>query len=365
MLKGIDIYHKNKIENWDKIKDSGIDFIIHKCTQGSEFVDHLFKERQKEARKRNLFIGSYHFAGKGFLDAKGKLYFVAQDPIVEADLYIKNADPKEGELLILDWEIEYKDPVKWCSTFIQHVFEKTRIKPFLYTNDARAIKYPWPSNWKFWIARYPKNDNGTMQTEPSFKNWSLWQFSSKGKVDGIAGNVDLNYTPLSLPELTGNTSPSPIPSPTGPIKYSQNNPLWKDDFMGSSNLTLGKFGCTTSAICTLASYFGETLTPKDLAKHKELYNSEGKMLWKQLDHILEKLNFLYRYYSFSETVIDDALIKDPNKCVILNVDRGYHWVSALKKTNLGYTCSDPYPFPAKNRNYKNWEISGFTIFVKK
>lgn len=147
-------------------------------------------------------------------------------------------------------------------------------------------------------------------------------------------------------------------------RYSQNDPKWKFHTLGSSQLTLSKFGCTTSSICTLGSYFGETITPGEMASHKELYTPGGLIIWSQLDHILKNLKFLIRVRQFSERIIDDAL-NDPNKCVVINVDRTFHWVAALKKTNLGYTASDPYPYPAVNRNYKNWAVEGCAIFVKK
>ena len=49
--------------------------------------------------------------------------------------------------------------------------------------------------YKFWIARYPYNDNGTVKESLSPKNLNgcvMWQYSSKGRVPGIKGNVDLN-----------------------------------------------------------------------------------------------------------------------------------------------------------------------------
>jgi GH25 family lysozyme M1 (1,4-beta-N-acetylmuramidase) len=346
-----DISHfQNKID-WTKMSE----LCILKCTGGTNYLDPTFKERRQILRNKKLFIGSYHFAGK-YVNG----IYVPQDPIKEVEWYLKNTEYKEGELFILDWEVQHSDPVNWCRNF----WSKFRQVPLMYLNESTFLKYNWPKDWNYWIAKYGTN-NGKMQTPPK-GDWKLWQFTSRGQADGITGNIDLSYTPLSLPELTGITPPTPPSEPTGGIqKYSQNDERWKNDLMGISNSSLGKFGCTTSAICTIASYFGETLTPKDLASHKELYTKNGLIIWNQLNNILTKLNFLYRYYSFSETVIDDALIKDPNKCVVLNVLHNFHWVAAIKKTNLGYTASDPWSYPAINRNYHNKDIGGFAIFVKK
>jgi GH25 family lysozyme M1 (1,4-beta-N-acetylmuramidase) len=51
------------------------------------------------------------------------------------------------------------------------------------------------NNYKIWCARYPKNDNGTIKNNLSvkgLKNIVAWQYSSKGKVPGIVGNVDMD-----------------------------------------------------------------------------------------------------------------------------------------------------------------------------
>lgn len=151
MSKIIDIHHAKIITDWDKIKYP----LILKCSQGTSFSDSKFKERQAEARKRGLYHGSYHFAGKGFLDGNNKLYFVAQDPVEEADWYLKClGEIKDNEMLCLDWEIEHSDPVNWCKKFIERIKEKTGKDCWLYTNDYRALKYDFPKDWKFWIARY-------------------------------------------------------------------------------------------------------------------------------------------------------------------------------------------------------------------
>ena len=51
-------------------------------------------------------------------------------------------------------------------------------------------------DFDFWIARYPRNDTGTYNRNsslrPSYTKAVAWQYSSKGKVEGINGNVDLD-----------------------------------------------------------------------------------------------------------------------------------------------------------------------------
>jgi hypothetical protein len=148
-------------------------------------------------------------------------------------------------------------------------------------------------------------------------------------------------------------------------KFSQNDPLWKREKMGRSNLTIGNFGCTTSCVCDGGSYFGETKTPRYLASFKQLYTAGGLIIWKYIEQIYTHMKFMYRYYSFNEGVIDEYLVRNPNTVVLLNVDRGYHWVFALRKVTGGYECSDPWPFPSKNRVYHHDDVEGFSVLIRK
>ena len=182
---GIDISHWQGNIDWSKIKT---DFVIQKCTEGTTYLDPTYK--QNKVLKPFL---SYHFASGG-------------DPIKEAEWYLKNSN---GETAVLDWEIDHTDPVKWCTSFINHLKGKG-ITCWLYTNDARAIKYPWPKDWIFWIARY-KDYTGDLDWNyaPKFKDWAVWQFTSRGKLNGIIGSVDMNVARDWVFPVQTNTAPVP------------------------------------------------------------------------------------------------------------------------------------------------------------
>ena len=44
-----------------------------------------------------------------------------------------------------------------------------------------------------WVARYG--------SEPKYAKGNIWQYSSKGKVDGIRGNVDMDYSNIDFAKL--------------------------------------------------------------------------------------------------------------------------------------------------------------------
>ena len=62
------------------------------------------------------------------------------------------------------------------------------------------------ANYDFWIARYPSNDRGVYNPnsslKPNPKMAVAWQYSSKGHVNGISGNVDLDVDYDGIINLT-------------------------------------------------------------------------------------------------------------------------------------------------------------------
>lgn len=195
MIRGIDISHWQGKINWPAVKT---DFVFIKATQGTSYVDTRFKENRDGVRKAGILLGFYHFAA-------------GQDPVKEAEHFVSTiGELRANEIVILDWEIEAKDPVGWCRTFLDRVFERTGVRALLYTNMARVQSLNWKrvvdGNYGLWVARYPKPDLGIYipllrPTSGQWPFWVLWQYSSKGKVNGIVGNVDMNHGDINLDVL--------------------------------------------------------------------------------------------------------------------------------------------------------------------
>ncbi len=74
------------------------------------------------------------------------------------------------------------------------------------TGDVPARMAILPAGWR-------PGDDGTGQ----FKgNWSIWQFTSRGSVDGFRGNVDLNLMRNDVFEDLWGAEPDPDPDPGPP-----------------------------------------------------------------------------------------------------------------------------------------------------
>jgi len=190
-LYGVDISHHNKI-NWDKVKT---DFVIAKCTESTTYKDPTYKTNKDQCRNKGILFSSYHFAR-------------GTNAIKEANFFVSNVgNIQGGELLVLDWEISHPATVSWCLQWLKEVERLVGFKPLIYLNSSTAKSLDWTpvikNNTGLWLANYSIND-GTRHENPPTGKWpffAIHQFTSKGKIDGIVGNVDRNYFKGNLETL--------------------------------------------------------------------------------------------------------------------------------------------------------------------
>ena len=84
----------------------------------------------------------------------------------------------------------------------------TALHPPLFTHTADDIK----SHYTIWLAHWVDRTNYSGA-------YAVWQYSEKGKVDGISGNVDLDTCYKDFPTIIkgkglngfGAVKPSPVP----------------------------------------------------------------------------------------------------------------------------------------------------------
>lgn len=364
-MRIIDISHhqEDKIQiKWNKIND----LVLMKATQGDNFLDHEFVENKGEARNRGKYLGSYHFAGKGFLDSNEKLYYVAQDPIKEADWYLKNADWKNGEMLILDWEIQYSNPVEWCRKFRKRIIDKIGIEPVVYLNEYTFLKYAWPSDWKYWIAKYGTN-NGTMQKAPK-GNWIIWQYTSEGKVDGIDGRVDLNFTEKTEQELRGKEADE---KPNIKIE-NQLDKKWAKWYLGKVKTSgFNNFGCFLFCWTYMYSVkMGKQISPSEVDKifiDNGVYS--GDMIISEKAAKVLGLKYYGKEFNIDKPPAWSPSIKEVDFSI--KGGKQQHFVIRIND-ETGRCILDPYEGVKRKINYyeqkvksPNWETKHFSYRLVK
>lgn len=197
-MRGIDTARYQGNIDFQQVRAAGYQFVIQKCTEAVGYKDPTYEKNKANARANGLLFGSYHF-GRG-TDAKK-----------EADWFISQVgDIRPGELLVLDYEIyTLADPASWCLEFSKQVEKRVGFKPLLYTYHGILKSYNWKKcsdyNIGLWAARYYTND-GKYHPEypPTSASWpfvAIHQYTSRGSVPGIVGNVDLNHTEMNIETL--------------------------------------------------------------------------------------------------------------------------------------------------------------------
>lgn len=198
---GLDCSKYQKDITWSKAKSAGIDFAFVKLTEGSTYQEAKFynvKNRIISAKKNGVKIGYYHFARPANV----------VDPIKDADEEIDNFLSEMRKIgfpdlpFVLDieafsninlWKTN-ENMIKYIGRFIDRMAKNNLLtiiysyKSFFDVNIGDMfVKYP------LWIAAYLNNPEKNEPTLPEgYDNWDIWQFTSKGRINGYNGNIDLN-----------------------------------------------------------------------------------------------------------------------------------------------------------------------------
>lgn len=199
--KGCDISHHQGIVDFKRLKDD-VDFIIIKLggsdkRNGGYYIDTRFAHYYKECKKYNIPVGCYWFAGKysrGYARGFDEAEYVRRsikELKFEYPIYI---DFEYGE------NKYKKENTMFCKGFCEYL-ENNRYFVGIYSSDVNGFKLMLNNNelgaYSKWVARY-----GNV---PSYvKKWDVWQYSSKGKLKGVSGNVDLDYSKVNFPKIMKN-----------------------------------------------------------------------------------------------------------------------------------------------------------------
>ena len=187
--KGIDVSSWQGKPDWTKVKKSGIEFAILRIHQKNG-PDTSFEHNYKGCKANAIPIGGYKYSyaltpAQALEEAEDTLSVLAGrglDFPVFYDLEW-NSQRKLGSVAI----------EKIAETFLNRI-KKAGYKVGIYCNMDWHQKVLTEKLRKYdlWIARYPADDNGTIQERLRPDIGVGWQHSSKGKVSGISGNVDMN-----------------------------------------------------------------------------------------------------------------------------------------------------------------------------
>lgn len=215
MLKqGIDISAWQGNIDWDQVKNC-IEAVIIRAGYGKNNIDQKWVPNAEAVRDSSLDVGAYWFS-----------YAYTADMAYMEGCYAANAvKNKFGDKQIpIAFDLEYdsvayaaKKGVKigraeatlFAIRFLTAVKE-FGYRPMLYTNidyirnyfDLGVIRAAIP-DLLLWVACWG--------SEPKDYNMAVWQYSSKGSVAGIIGNVDMDEVYVDMAIRDGAAVPAPVP----------------------------------------------------------------------------------------------------------------------------------------------------------
>lgn len=207
---GVDISEHNGTVDWSKVAKN-VDFAILRIgwvgnTQNK--MDVQFFENYKAAKRAGVKLGAYvYMYTKNALNAKNG-----------AEWILKQIKGLDFELPIYcDMEDETLTKISKAELTNITVAFNEAIKKGGYAVGTYASRYWFDSKldkilrtkYHTWIAHY------TSGTDKYKGEYEMWQNSSKGKVDGVKGNVDTNYLYEDIFDKPATTQPVK-PTPTAP-----------------------------------------------------------------------------------------------------------------------------------------------------
>lgn len=183
---GIDVSHYQGTIDWDKVvhyENNPIKFVYIKATEGSTIKDECYERNITLAKQKGLLVGSYH-------------YFTTRSSAEEQFENFKQTASKDSQDLIPVVDIEecryWTEDVfhKNLQVFLNEVEAHYGKKPVIYTMPSFYNKYLLDKykDYKIFIAQY---GDGNPELKDG-SNWHIWQFTRRGRIEGIRGKVDVN-----------------------------------------------------------------------------------------------------------------------------------------------------------------------------
>lgn len=196
MLKGIDVSEHNANIDFAKVKESGINFVIIRIgwigNKENHTLDKKFLQNYKNAKANGLSIGLYVFNYCTSESAvKSGANWVIRQMInnniqINKPVFLDMEDDANQTPLLHTYG---KNKLTNISKMFCDTLELNKIPAGIYANlnwfknylDINILK-----EYKIWLAQWGNNYSKDFKVD-------LWQYADNGAVNGINGNVDMNY----------------------------------------------------------------------------------------------------------------------------------------------------------------------------
>lgn len=200
-VKGIDVSSFQGDINWEKVKNSNVDFVMIRCgfrglVNSKIIEDSKFRYNISEANRLDIPVGVYFYSTAinkveaieeaSFVLNLIKKYKITYPVVYDFETFNQNRAKDVSDEQINDNAV----------SFLNYI-EKHGYIGMIYSN-LKDLNNHWDLNkfdkYKIWYAQYI--DKSTYEGR-----YDMWQYADNGKIDGITGKVDLNEAYISYEEI--------------------------------------------------------------------------------------------------------------------------------------------------------------------
>ncbi|MDR0222283.1 MAG: glycoside hydrolase family 25 protein [Oscillospiraceae bacterium] len=186
-IHGIDVSRWQGEIDWEKVAASGAEFVMIRAAVGAVngepvSADRNFHEYVAGAKGAGLEVGAYMYSyAKTVSEIKAEAKFLVK--------LLKDYEITYPVVLDMEEPLGYyKDDVsKMAEAFLQIVMDADYF-PMVYSSKSWLENYFNPGitdKYAVWLAQW--------NNVPTYGgNFYMWQYTNKGRVTGIIGDVDLN-----------------------------------------------------------------------------------------------------------------------------------------------------------------------------
>lgn len=191
-VRGIDVSNHQGAIDWERVRAAGISFAYVKASEGRTFTDPDFAAFASGARRAGLRVGAYHYftlcspggaQAERFIAASGGPVPGDLPPVVDLEFGGNCAHRPT----VADFDREY-------AAFDAAVTAAFGHPPVLYLTSDFADQYldgarrrgAAQAGRQQWVRETLGRPGG------GCVRWTFWQYSARGRVDGVDGPVDLD-----------------------------------------------------------------------------------------------------------------------------------------------------------------------------
>ena len=195
----IDVSKWQGVIDWERVKAAGVDGVMIRAGYGAGNIDEQFTRNARECNRLDIPMGVYWFS-YAWTNEMAK---------AEARYCLDAIAPYRIQFPVAyDWEYDSMDRAQkngvtpgkaeitgYAEAFLSAI-DAAGYYAANYTNLDYLTRYFDGNRLKqydVWLAAY-------RDTRPAARH-NMWQYTSEGHIDGIAGNVDMNRAYVHYPSL--------------------------------------------------------------------------------------------------------------------------------------------------------------------